>query len=351
MLANGLQLGQLFELVLRVIKSPAKLVGLPGLLTSNTIDFFPFLTLGVEVVLEILVLVFCSPEFFPSVIKLALGVVQGAFELRDGLLIFLHFGLVVPILVDLRVEAYLFAFKLLNVVVLIFDEVVETVILLGHQGDLVLKVLHVDLIVLVLINGLLHLAEADAVVVSLLLLAPDDLVEAVQLPGQPLVPGLGLPAPGLHSPQLVVLLLELVEGEVQLLDGLDLVVELVLEHLLVLLEEAHPREGCLEVGILALPGLNLLEAGLQDAVDPVVLSFHHVELVLVGGHVVLEDLVLSQFCLLLRKALLPLLDLVDLGPQQVVEAVQLFGGQVEFIAELVVVVDHFLASGGLLVEA
>ena len=45
---------------------------------------------------------------------------------------------------------------------------------------------------------------------GLLLFAPDDLVEAVQLPGQPLVLGLGLPAPGLHPPQLVILLLELV---------------------------------------------------------------------------------------------------------------------------------------------
>ena len=351
LLADGLQLGQFFELVLGVVESSAQLIGLPGLLASNAVDFFPLLALGVEVVLEILVFVFGGPEFFPGVFELALGVVEGTLELGDGLLIFLHFGLVVPVLVDLRVEAYLFALKLFNVIVLVLDEIVEAVILLGHQGDLVLKILHVDLIVLELINGLLHLAKADAVVVGLLLLAPDDLVEAVQLPGQPLVLGLGLPAPGLHPPQLVVLLLELVEGEVELLDRLDLVVELVLEHLLVLLEEAHPREGCLQVGILALPGLDLLQAGLEDAVDPVVLGLHHVELVLVGGHVVLEDLVPGQLGLLLREALLPLLDLIDLGPQQAVEAIQLLGGEVEFVAELVIVVDHLFASGGLLVEA
>ena len=128
-------------------------------------------------------------------------------------------------------------------------------------------------------------------------------------------------------------------------------VELVLEHLLVLLEEAHPREGCLQVGVLALPGLYLLQAGLQDAIDPVIFGLHHVELILVGGHVVLEDLVPGQFSLLLGEALLPLLDLVDLGPEQVVEAVELLGGEVEFVAELIVVVDHLFASGGLLVEA
>lgn len=183
---------------------------------------------------------------------------EGGLELGDGLLVLLQFELVVLVLVDQGVEFDLLVLEAGDVLVLVADEAVEPVVLLGHQPDLVLVVVELDLDVAELVEAALELVEPDAAVVGLLLLAPDDAVEPLVLLGHRLAAHLELPHPFLHAPEPVVLLLQLVDHEGQLLDVLDLVVELVLEHLAVLLDQGHLREGVLQLPVLPLPALDLL---------------------------------------------------------------------------------------------
>jgi hypothetical protein len=325
-------------------------IGFLGFGPGDTVYFLLLLALAVEVVLKVFVLVLSGSQLSIGILKILVDFIDSIFKLRDDLFVFLHFGLIVFVFVDLRVQLNLFPLQLLKVIVLIFDEIVEAVVFLSHQGNLVLHVLQIDVDVLVLAHLVLKLAHSDPVVVDFLILPPQDLVEPVDLSAQTIVLGIHVSALLLGPLEPFVVSPQLIQSKVQFLDGLDLVIEFILEHFLILLKHSQSRDSPFKLAVLPLPGLNLLQTGFEDTIDPVVLGFAHVQLVLVLGHIIFQVFVLPKLGLFGRITLLPLLDLVDLRPKQVVQPVKLLCGQVELVGQLVVIVDHLLSSGGLFLQ-
>ena len=71
-------------------------------------------------------------------------------------------------------------------------------------------------------------------------------------------------------------------------------IKLVLQDLFVFLDEGHSRKSPLKLTVLLLPDLDLLEPGLQDTVNTVILRTNHVDLRLVLCRIVLQILVVGK---------------------------------------------------------
>lgn len=124
-----------------------------------------------------------------------------------------------------------------------------------------------------------------------------------------------------------------------------------LHGLLLLLEVGVVGEGSLCLVVPVLPILYFTQSRLEDAVDAIVLDLEVVYLGLVVVELVLHVLVLGKLGLPLTHFLLPLVNLVQLAPQDAVQPVQFLRGQIEFVAQFFVVVLQFLPADNFLLEA
>lgn len=153
----------------------------------------------------------------------------------------------------------LLSLQLLDIFVLGLDEVVQPIYFHGHEGNLVLVILEVDLDVLVLVDARIEFVELYSIVVQLLIFTADDLVHPLHLLADGLVLPLDVPASLLVFSQGVVVVLQPSQGKLEFFEVFELVVELILQHLLVLLHESHLGESVFQLGILLFPGLYFLQ--------------------------------------------------------------------------------------------
>jgi hypothetical protein len=134
------------------------------------------------------------------------------------------------------------------------------------------------------------------------------------------------------------IIFEFADDILELLVLFDLVATAFLHGLLLLLKVAVVGEGSLRLVVSVLPVLDFAQSRLEDAIYAVVLDLEVVDLGLVAVELVLHVLVLGQLGLPLPHLLLPLVNLVQLAPQDTVQPVQFLGSQVQLVAQLLVVV-------------
>ena len=298
------------------------------------------LLLGVleEVVLHFAGLAVGVPVLLLPVVDLLLEAVVGLLHLGHHLLVLVDLDLVVLVVVDLGVQFQLLLLELGQLLVAVLQQVVQLLQLGGQQSDLVLVVSHLHLDALVLRERALYLVVADAEVVELARLILEQVVEALDLLGQVGVVPLEVLELVLALTVAVDVVFQFADDVLELFVLLDLVAAPLLERLLVLLDVAVVVDGDLEGVVPALPVLDLPQPGLEDAVDAVVLDLEVVDLGLVVVELVFKVLVLGELCLALGHLLLPLVDFVQLAPEDAVEAFEFLGGEVELVAQLLVVV-------------
>ena len=107
LLAKALQFGHPSEFVLGVVKTIFKILALLSFLAGNGVGAFLVLTLTVEVVFDLFGFGFGRAELIVDLVELVPGIIEGVLQFVDGLLIFLHFELVVFVLVYGLMQLYL----------------------------------------------------------------------------------------------------------------------------------------------------------------------------------------------------------------------------------------------------
>jgi len=317
---------------------------------DHAAQFFLFLGVLEEVVFDFPGLAVGLSVLLLPVVDLSFEGAVGLLHLGHHLFVLVDLDLVVLVVVDLAVQLQLLLLQLGQLLVAVFQQVVQLLQLSRQQPDLVLVVSHLQLDVLVLSERALHLAVPDPEIVQLSRLVFEQAVESFDFLRQVIVVALEVLQLALVLAVCINVVLKLAYDVLELLVLLDLVAAAVFDCLLLLLQVAVVVERQLQLVVPAFPILYFPQPRLEDAVDAVVFNLQIIDLRLVAVKLVLEVFVLGQLRLSLPHLLLPLVDLVQLVAQNAVQPVELLRCQVQLVAQFLVVVLELLPADDFFLE-